>query len=144
LTAGTPIAIQDGNGNPRGFGHEGRMPPLSTDNRIDPQRPFIKNAANFLVPNFVGDDTTGSLAPQRLRRVWDSWSTDYTNAPAVDINLRGSPTQLFPFDRPIYPSYPAPYPQPLRGIQIQIRVADPKNERVKVLTIRQDFSDKLQ
>jgi hypothetical protein len=44
---------------------------------------------------------------------------------------------------PIYPSYPAPYPMPLRGLQIQIRVVDPRNERVKVLTIRQDFSDKL-
>jgi hypothetical protein len=32
---------------------------------------------------------------------------------------------------------------PLRGLQIQIRVVDPRNERVKVLTIRQDFSDKL-
>ena len=28
---------------------------------------------------------------------------------------------------PIYPSYPPPYPMPLRGIQIQIRVVDPRN-----------------
>ena len=31
----------------------------------------------------------------------------------------------------------------LRGIQIQIRVADPTNQRIKTLTIRQDFTDKL-
>jgi hypothetical protein len=48
-----------------------------------------------------------------------------------------------PFSPPIYTSYPPPYPAPLRGIQIQIRVVDPRNERLKVLTIRQDFSDKL-
>jgi hypothetical protein len=78
-----------------------------------------------------------------MRRVWDTWSTDYTNAPAIDINLRGSPLQTAPLDQPIYPSYPPPYPQALRGIQIQIRVTDPKNEKVKILTIHQDFSDKL-
>ena len=48
-----------------------------------------------------------------------------------------------PFTPPIYPSYPPPYPAPLRGIQIQIRVMDPTNQRVKTLTIRQDFTDKL-
>ena len=52
------------------------------------------------------------------------------------------PTGL-PFEPPVYPSYPPPYPMPLRGIQIQIRVVDPRNERIKTLTIRQDFSDKL-
>ena len=48
-----------------------------------------------------------------------------------------------PYAPPIYPSYPPPYPAPLRGIQIQIRVTDPTNQRVKTLTIRQDFTDKL-
>ena len=48
-----------------------------------------------------------------------------------------------PFTPPVYPSYPPPSPAPLRGIQIQIRVADPTNQRIKSLTIRQDFTDKL-
>ena len=43
----------------------------------------------------------------------------------------------------ILPSYPAPYEAPLTGIQIQIRVVDPKNERLKILTIRHDFSNNL-
>jgi prepilin-type N-terminal cleavage/methylation domain-containing protein len=136
LITSTPTALQDGNFNPQGFGHEGRMPPVVLDHRVDPQRP-INNAGLF---NFVGDDHAGQ---PRMRRVWDTWSTDYTNAPAIDINLRGSVFQPFPLDRPIYPSYPPPYPQPLRGLQIQIRVVDPRNERIKLLTIRQDFSDKL-
>ena len=78
----------------------------------------------------------------RLRRVWDSWSTDYSQAPATGVNPNGFPAGP-PYSPPIYPSYPPPYPAPLRGIQIQIRVTDPTNQRVKTLTIRQDFTDKL-
>ncbi len=151
LLTGTPSGITDGAygningtifGNPMGFGHEGRMPPLVGDLRLDPQRPVVNPTGSSIpgLANNVGDNTVGLM---RLRRVWDSWSTDYTNAPAVDVNLRGSPIQAGPADRPVFPSYPAPYPQPLRGLQIQIRVVDPKNEKVKVLTIRHDFSDKL-
>ena len=83
----------------------------------------------------------------RLRRVWDSWSTEYTQAPGTGVNPATSPAAFFPagppYAPPIYPSYPPPYPAPLRGIQIQIRVTDPANQRVKTLTIRQDFTDKL-
>ncbi len=124
----------------RSCAHEGRIPPLGNntsaplvnDNRFDPQAPAFN----------VGDNQAGVV---RLRRVWDSWSTDYTRAPGSSINSRpgqGGPWGL-PFSRPVYPSYPPPYPMPLRGIQIQIRVVDPRNERIKTLTIRQDFSDKL-
>jgi hypothetical protein len=103
-------------------------------------------------PTFnVGDDTvnlpSGAIMP-RLRRVWDSWSTDYSSAPSTGVNSQAtSPTFGMPsgppFGPPVYPSYPPPYPAALRGIQIQIRLVDPRNERIKVLTIRQDFSDRL-
>ncbi len=124
------------------FAHEGRIPPLAFDARSDAQAPQFG----------ISDESTQVV---RLRRVWDSWSTDYTNAPAtgvVPVNppvvtpipwVPGTPYGLAVGGAPIYPSYPPPYPMPLRGIQIQIRVVDPRNERVKVLTIRQDFSDKL-
>ncbi|WP_435005334.1 prepilin-type N-terminal cleavage/methylation domain-containing protein [Tundrisphaera lichenicola] len=114
----------------QGFGHAGRIPPLTTDNRLNPSRPLRPDGS----PNNVGDDSNGVI---RLTRVWDTWSTEYTHAPSIDIALNGYQSM------PVYPSYPAPYTAPLRGIQIQIRVADPRNERVKVLTIRQDFTDKL-
>jgi prepilin-type N-terminal cleavage/methylation domain-containing protein len=114
-----------------GFGHEGRIPPLSADFRAD---------ARGGLPS-LGDDAVDVV---RLRRVWDSWSTVYTNAPDSGINpATGLPTGVAVGDRPIYPSYPAPYPAALRGIQIQVRVVDPRNERLKVLTIRHDFTDKL-
>jgi prepilin-type N-terminal cleavage/methylation domain-containing protein len=133
--------------------HEGRMPPLVSDNRLDSQYPnqTYVNATTF-TPQYsayasyssnLGDDNSGIV---RLRRVWDTWSTDYSRAPATGVNSSstggGFPVGP-PFSPPIYPSYPPPYPAPLRGIQIQIRVADPSNQRIKSLTIRQDFTDKL-
>jgi hypothetical protein len=161
------------------FAHEGRMPPLVNDNILDAQYPnpgyvnpstfntnIYKNislTANGVTDNFnnfssyssnVGDNTAGIV---RLRRVWDSWSTEYSQAPANGVynnaaNPPGSanadPLNNSPWGPkggtpPIYPSYPAPYQAPLRGIQIQIRVTDPVSQHIKSMTIRQDFTDKL-
>ena len=132
------------------FAHEGRIPPRVNDNRLDAQyglaASYLPPGSSYLPPNGtytgnIGDDQPGL---PRLRRVWDSWSTEYTQAPGTGVNNStgfpvGPPSQT----PPIYPSYPPPYPAPLRGIQIQIRVADPTNQRIKTLTIRQDFTDKL-
>ncbi len=119
------------------FGHEGRIPPLTSDYRADSQYPALN-------PN-LGDDQSGVI---RLRRVYDTWSTDYsqvtTSGIDVNGNLIGPPFGIasgYPY--PIYPSYPPPYPIPMRGLQVQVRVIDPRNEYIKVLTIRQDFTDKL-
>ena len=132
------------------FAHEGRMPPLINDNRFDAQfgaATYSFPTRNTYIGN-IGDDQVGIV---RLRRVWDSWSTDYSHAPGTGVYLnKGDITDPLngfplgpPYSPPVYPSYPAPYPAPLRGIQIQIRVADPTNQRIKTLTIRQDFTDKL-
>ena len=132
--------------------HEGRMPPLQADNRLDYQNPNASyvnqttyNAQYPLFPNYssnVGDDSKGIV---RLRRVWDTWSTDYAQAPATSVNATNGGYPVGPpyGTPPIYPSYPPPYPAVLRGIQIQIRVVDPTNQRIKSLTIREDFTDKL-
>lgn len=117
-------------GEDRTMGHEGRMPPLTTDNRND------SLMASFGYSFAIGEDSTDTV---RMRRTWDSWSTDYSHQlfPGID------PSQSPPFQRPVYPNYPPPYPAPLYGIQIQIRIASPENQKTKILTIRQDFSDKL-
>jgi prepilin-type N-terminal cleavage/methylation domain-containing protein len=138
--------------------HEGRIPPLMRDHRLDDQFPnktYITWApvnVNF-IPQYpapfqnyssnIGDDNPATI---RLRRVWDTWSTDYSRAKANGIDpISGFPIgpNAYPPTPPVYPSYPPPYPAPLRSIQIQIRVADPVGQHVKVLTIRQDFTDKL-
>lgn len=112
------------------FGHEGRIPPIQADFRPDAQWPGIN-------PN-VGENENTTV---RLRRVWDSWSTEYTNAPDLPLDPTQGPLNG---QYPVYPSYPAPYPAPLRAIQIQIRLTNtPDNDHVKALTITQDFSDKL-
>ena len=126
--SGNQVAVpwQGFGSEPQGFGHEGRVPPLPGDFRYHPR----KYGYN------VGDATA---AVQRLTRVWDSWSTDYANAPDSDIFLNGYGSNV----PSIYPSFAAPYPSPLRGIQIQIRITDPRNQKVKSITIRHDFTDKL-
>jgi type II secretory pathway pseudopilin PulG len=119
------VGFQGVNAEPTGFGHEGRIPPLPGDFRLHPRRGFN-----------IGDPSAGVT---RLTHTFDTWSTDYVNAPDSDIDLNG----LSANSPPIYPSFPPPYPSPLRGIQIQVRVTDARNERTKVLTIRHDFTDKL-
>jgi hypothetical protein len=143
LTSTTDVIAQT-------FAHEGRMPPITTDFRFDAQYGLATNylPANspFLPANggtYTGNIGDNSAAIVRLRRVWDSWSTSYSRAPATGVNnITGFPVGP-PYAPPVYPSYPPPYPAPLRGIQIQIRVVDPTNQRIKSLTIRQDFTDKL-
>ncbi len=128
------------------FAHEGRIPPLYNDWRYDPQ--FLKSGVSLLsikatFPQYdwnIGDDQNTVI---RLRRTWDSWSTEYTQAWSKGYDPNTAAAAGLPLGPPIYTSYPPPYPAPMRGLQIQIRVVDPRNERVKVLTIRRDFSDKL-
>jgi prepilin-type N-terminal cleavage/methylation domain-containing protein len=158
-TQGFPSATVGLNVVSSSLAHEGIMPPRgaglnpsgAADFRFDPQA----LAKGIFIP--IGDDFASTI---RLRRTYDTWSTEYTQAPATgfDPSTQGFPPyglNIYPpnsglnanatviLNNPVYPSYPAPYPVPLRGIQIQIRVVDPRNERVKVLTIRQDFSDKI-
>ncbi len=137
--AQTSVLFQGINQEPRGFGHEGRIPPLPGDFRLDPRRPFVRGRQRepgVLVPNNIGDDHPGVI---RMTHTFDTWSTDYVNAPASDILLY----EYSPTSQAVFPAFPPPYPSPLRGIQIQIRVTDPRSERTKSLTIRFDFSDKL-
>ena len=110
----------------RSCAHEGRIPPLGNDtsstpviddNRFDPQAREL-----FNLDFNVGHNLPGVI---RLRRVWDSWSTDYTRAPASGFDpvtkeptgLLGKPTDLPSGRRPIYPSYPPPYEMPLRRMR---------------------------
>jgi hypothetical protein len=130
------------------FGHEGRMPPLIGDARPDAQFPV----GYYPGPTFstypidgngvtnLGDDSANI---NRLRRVFDTWSTDYSVAPAHAVDPSTGTVYGPPFSPPVYPSYPPPYPAPLKGIQIQVRVVDPTNQRIKQVTIRHDFTDRL-
>jgi hypothetical protein len=125
------------------FAHEGRMPPLVNDGIVDAQFGATTYAGNANYNGNIGDNDPNGVGVVRLRRVWDSWSTEYSHAPGTGVNAGTGFPLGPPFSPPVYPSYPAPYQAPLRGIQIQIRVVDPSNQRIKSLTIVQDFTDKL-
>lgn len=124
--------------------HEGRIPPIgAADNSTPNDFRFDPKAQEKGLFFNLGDNSAGVI---RLRRVWDTWSTAYTEAPSDGYNPSTpdlEPYGLAQLQQPVYPSYPPPYEAPLRGIQIQIRVVDPRNERSKVMTIRHDFSDKI-
>ena len=119
----------------------GSTPSIRTPTLPDRHELHRRNTATTQLLGNIGDDTRDRPAAAGLGLVVDRVQPGAGHG-------RGSPaTGGFPvgppFSPPIYPSYPPPYPAPLRGIQIQIRVADPTNQRIKSLTIRQDFTDKL-
>ena len=59
------------------FAHEGRVPPLVEDNIFDAQY----GAGSYPGYNYTGNIGDDNPAVVRLRRVWDSWSTEYTAGP---------------------------------------------------------------
>ena len=91
------------------FAHEGRMPPLVEDNRFD----YQFGAAKYPLPlgntytGNIGDDQAGIV---RLRRVWDSWSTDYSRG----LRARGEP-QRFPGRSAVLAAHLSVVPAALSG-----------------------------
>ncbi len=85
-------------------------------------------------------------------RVYDTWSTHYEN-----VGLLGLSTVTYPpgrstngfdddgdgiVDGDNEKITSPPYPYPLRGIQVKIRVFEPDSRQIRELTIVQDFLPK--
>jgi hypothetical protein len=96
----------------------------------------------------VGKDTSGNAV--NLTGVYDTWSTHYESETVS--GLGGTPGQAMDgFDTPINGSTNGivddaaelrtspPYPVPLRGIQVKIRVFEPDSRQVREVTVVQDF-----
>ena len=74
---------------------------------------YLRTGSPFLTANGgtynngnIGDDTPGVV---RLRRVWDTWSTEYSDrAGRVGSTSRRAFLAAPPGQPPIYPSYPPP------------------------------------
>ena len=83
-------------------------------------------------------------------RIWDTWSIHYEHdgrdQDGVDGNDQG--TNGFDdnndgvVDDPGEMEAPPPYPYPLRGIQIKIRVFDPDSQQIREVTIQHDFMNR--
>jgi hypothetical protein len=100
-------------------------------------------------------DATGSNPGPRsnLARVYDTWSLhyEYNGTPEVG-NIAGLPTDAGTngfddngdgvVDDILEKETQAPYPVPLRGIQIKIRVFEPDSRQIREVTIVQDFLGK--
>ena len=65
------------------------MPPLVNDQRLD-ARYGAGSYTGFTYTGNVGDDNAGVV---RMRRIWDTWSTDYSRAPSQGVLnlLSGTP-----------------------------------------------------
>jgi hypothetical protein len=83
--------------------------------------------------------------PTYPARVYDSWCTIYDYAPnvaGVRANDGFDNTNIGIVDNEGERTYAAPYPAPLRGVQIKIRVFEPDSRATKEVTIQQDFLPK--
>ncbi len=89
-------------------------------------------------------------------RVYDTWSTHYENVGLPGLALNQYPAGGFPgrstngfddnndgiVDDDLEKITSPPYPVPLRGIQVKIRVFEPDSRQIRELTVIQDFLPK--
>jgi len=94
--------------------------------------------------------TSANPTPPIRASVYDTWSTHY-ESDGLDTNGNGlidEGSDGFDtdgngvVDDPGEREAPAPYPVPLRGIQIKIRVFEPASRQVREVTVIQDFLPK--
>jgi hypothetical protein len=102
-----------------------------------------------------------SSPPSLLASVYDTWSFHYENDGVAQFPGGTADTGTNGFDDPMYDPYqnltiPAngvvddptemetspPYPVPLRGIQVKIRVFESSSRQVRQRTVEQDFLPK--
>lgn len=112
-----------------------------------PQSDFFGPGENVFL---VGQDSTAPpLLPNAAPAVYDTWSTHYEHdgfdqddggTGAVDEGSNGfDDNNQGGVDDVTEKEAPPPYPVPLRGIQVKIRVFDPGTRQIREVTVVQDF-----
>jgi hypothetical protein len=120
--------------------------------------PLYSPAAIYPQPLFnrFGDARSMLNGSQSTSRVYDTWSTHYENVGLPGLTLDKYPAGGFPgrstngfdddgdgiADGDNEKITSPPYPAPLRGIQVKIRVFEPDSRQIRELTIVQDFLPK--
>lgn len=84
----------------------------------------------------VGTATGDPIAATNPRSTYDTWSDHPSYHPNPKLELPADPKEPNPNFRPV------PYPRPLRGIQIKLRVLEPKSGIVREFTLRHFFDEK--
>jgi hypothetical protein len=90
----------------------------------------------------IGNTQSGidpSVTP--YSRVYDTWSQTYENFNGFDNNSAASGTPIVDASGNGVSgySYPPPYPVPLRGIKVTIRVFEPASRQIREVSVVQDF-----
>jgi hypothetical protein len=75
-----------------------------------------------------------------MARVYDTWNFAYDNSGIAIDGFDNGGNGIVDIDTE-KPSSP-PYPAPLRGIQIKIRIFEPDSRQIREVTIEQDFLPK--
>ncbi len=109
------------------------------------QRDYVDlgyNGGNVLYANapngfaHYGDSNSPLAGSANVARVYDTWSTTYLGTAwnnGLDDNGNGI------VDDDLERTKPPPYPVPLRGVQVKIRVFEPDARQVREVTVVQDF-----
>ena len=96
----------------------------------------------------VGDprsnlDAAGAAGSSSAARVYDTWAFSYEQAVGQGRSLNGFDDMGSGIvDGPADIVTAPPYPAPLRGIQVKIRVFEPDSRQVREVTVVQDFLPK--
>ena len=91
----------------------------------------------------LGDPRSGLAGSATTARVYDTYSTHYealagTTNNGLDDNSVGTLGYGI-VDDDAEKTYAPPYPYPLRGIQVKIRVFEPDSRQIREVTVVQDF-----
>lgn len=99
-------------------------------------KPFLSSTSRL---SHLGQPNSQLVGTANYARVYDTWSTTYYGdywADGLDNGAIGSNGIV---DDDAEKTYPPPYPIPLRGIQVKIRVFEPDSKQVREVTVEQDF-----
>jgi len=88
----------------------------------------------------LGDPNSQLNGTATTARVYDTWSTTYFGTlwnDGIDKDANGTANGIVDDDSE--KTNPPPYPVPLRGIQVKIRVFEPDSKQIREVTVVQDF-----
>ena len=87
----------------------------------------------------VGQPQSQLAGSANTARVYDTWSTAYYDDSWNDGLDNGASGPNGIVDDDSEKLYPPPYPVPLRGIQVKIRVFEPDSRQVREVTVEHEF-----
>ena len=115
--------------------------------RIRGTLPYLGKLPNPPVGKDFSDPNDWPPPTDRLASVYDTWSFHYEHDGIDQDGVGGTDQGTNGFDDdnngvvddPLEMETSPPYPEPLRGIQVKLRVFEPDSRQVREVTVKQDF-----